>query len=194
MTRHIHTQLLLASAAIALAGCSAALSQEAAPQLPPNTAIVVQSEPELVSSLEATPPEALVSEDVPPPLNAPPPIAQAPTPEHVMPKNPEPPRPQVQAARTRATCEIIVDRTPHGVHVTPVFNASGPISGAYRLVITKTGASGSSDISQGGPLDAGRGDRISLSASEFSLEHGATFRAVLTITEGGREICRKVRT
>ena len=194
MTRSIHVHLLLASAATALAGCSAALSQEAAPQLPPNTAIVVQSGPELVSSLEATPPEALMSEEVPPPLNVPPSTAEAAAPEQVMPKNSEPPRAQAPAARARATCEIIVDRTSHGVRVTPVFNAASAMNGDYRLVITKSGPSGSSDISQGGPLDARRGDRLSLSASEFSLERGATFRAVLTLSDGGREICRKVRT
>lgn len=104
------------------------------------------------------------------------------------------PHAETQHARAPASCEIIVDRTGQGVRITPVIHADSAMSGGYSLVVTKSGASGSSDISQGGPFDAARGERVKLSTSEVSLERGARFRAVLTITEDGREICRDVRT
>ncbi len=177
MTIHFTNHLLLASAIAALAACSSAQSQEIELQGAPNTAVIVQS----FDTAEPLPP---VADDLPPPLIVP---------ESIMP-NVAPPRPQVQHARAPASCEIIVDRTGQGIRITPVIHADHAMNGGYSLVITKTGASGSSDISQGGPFDAARGERVKLSTSEVSLERGARFRAVLTITEGGREICRDVRS
>lgn len=175
--------LMLASAVITLAACSSAQSQEVELQGAPNTAVVLQS----FDTAELQPP---VPEDIPPPLIVPDAIAPATD----APKNVAPPRPAVQSARTDATCEILVARTSSGVRITPVVRAHGSTHGEYSLVVTKTGASGSSDISQGGPFDAAHGERVKLSASEFSLERGARFRAVLTITEDGRQICRDVRS
>jgi hypothetical protein len=40
--------------------------------------------------------------------------------------------------------------------------------------------------------DATRGERVRLGASEFSMERGARFRAVLKVRAGGREICRDI--
>lgn len=170
-------QLLLASAVIVLAACSSAQSQEAELQGAPNTAVVVQS-------FDAAEPQSPMPEEVPPPLIVP---------ESVMP-NVAPLRPEVQRARAPASCEIIVDHTSQGVRITPVVHADHTMSGGYSLVVTKTGASGSSDINQGGPFDAARGELVKLGASEFSLERDAHFRAVLTITEEGREVCRDVRS
>ena len=39
---------------------------------------------------------------------------------------------------------------------------------------------------------AARGERVRLGASEFSMERGAKFRAVLKVRAGGREICRDI--
>lgn len=177
MTVHFTNHLLLASAIAALAACSSAQSQEVELQGAPNTAIVMQS----LDTAEPLPP---VADDLPPPLIVP---------ESVMP-DVAAPHAETQHARAPASCEIIVDRTGQGVRITPVIHADSAMSGGYSLVVTKTGASGSSDISQGGPFDAARGERVKLSTSEVSLERGARFRAVLTITEDGREICRAVRT
>ena len=175
--------LLLASAVLALAACSSAQSQEVELHGAPNTAVTVQS----FDTAELQPP---VPEEVPPPLIVPETIAPA----IEAPKNVAPPRSAAPAARADATCEILVVRTGNGVRITPVVRADGSTHGEYSLVVTKTGASGSSDISQGGPFDAARGERVKLSASEFSLERGARFRAVLTITEDGRQVCRDVRS
>lgn len=177
MTVHFTHHLLLASAVAALAACSSAQSQEIELQGAPNTAVIVQS-------FDTAEPQRPVADEPPPPLSVP---------GSVMP-NVAPPRPEAQHARTPASCEIIVDHTGQGVRITPVIHADHAMSGGYWLVITGTGASGSSDINQGGPFDAARGERVKLSTSEVSLERGARFRAVLTITEGGREICRDVRS
>ena len=85
-------------------------------------------------------------------------------------------------------------RDSNGIRVTPIVNADKSMSGEYSLTITKIGRAGSSDISQGGPFDASRGERVRLSSSEFSMERGAKFRAVLEVRAGGREVCRDVRS
>jgi hypothetical protein len=92
------------------------------------------------------------------------------------------------------TCDIEVSRTSRGIRVTPIVNANRSLSGDFTLTITKGGAGGSSAISQGGEFDARRGERVELSSSEFSMERGARFRAVLKVRAGGNEVCRDVRS
>jgi hypothetical protein len=177
MTNRIH----LISAALVLAGCSSAA------QGAPNTAVVTQSGPDFVESFDAPPAYAPELDGAPPLI--PPPItpsaefrAPAPAPAPVV----------VQKVKARFSCDIDIDRTSNGIRVTPIIRADKSLSGEYSLVITKSGASGSSDISQGGPFDAARGERVRLGASEFSMERGAKFRAVLKVRAGGREICRDI--
>jgi hypothetical protein len=176
-------RIYLFSAALVLAGCSSS-AQEA-----PNTAIVVQSGPELAGSFDAMPPEELLLDGVPPVMPAP--VEPAPL---VAPAEYRAPPPPVAPKRVQAgfSCEIDVYRTSNGIRVTPIVRAGKSLSGEYSLVITKSGAGGSSDISQGGPFDAARGERVKLSASEFSMERGAKFRAVLKVRADGREVCRDI--
>lgn len=176
MTNRIH----LLSAALVMAGCSSAA------QGAPNTAGVTQSGPDFVQSYDA-PPAYAPELDGAPPVVPPPPIAptaewRAPAPAVVM----------VQKVKARFSCDIDIDRTSSGIRVTPIIRADKSMAGEYSLVITKSGASGSSDISQGGPFDAARGERVRLGASEFSMERGAKFRAVLKVRAGGREVCRDI--
>lgn len=178
MTRRIR----LLSAALVLAGCSSAA------QGAPNTAVVTQSGPDFVETLDAPPVYAPELDGAPPVVPAPvTPAPLAPTAERHA-----PPPVVVQKVKARFSCDIDVDRTSNGIRVTPIIRADTSMSGEYSLVITKDGAAGSSDISQGGPFDAARGERVRLSASEFSMERGATFRAVLKVRSGGREICRDI--
>jgi hypothetical protein len=104
--------------------------------------------------------------------------------------------PQQYAIPVRETlwCDISVKRTPNGIRITPLIRAGHAMSGEYSLVITKKGGAGSSDISQGGPFDARRGVKEELGSSEFSLERGSSFRAVLKVRADGREVCREVRS
>jgi hypothetical protein len=172
-------RIYLLSAALVMAGCSSAA------QGAPNTAVVSQGGPEFVESYDAPPADAPELDGAPPVV--PPPIAptaelRAPAPAVVV----------VQKVKARFSCDIDIDRTSNGIRVTPVIRADKSMAGEYSLVITKNGASGSSDISQGGPFDATRGERVRLGASEFSMERGAKFRAILKVRAGGREICRDI--
>lgn len=180
--------LLMFTAALALAGCSSALSQEAV-----NTAVTSQQGSELMASLDEQPPAEIPPLDgapqavgpVPPVVVAPPPVVVAPPPV-----KPAPPAAHVESARL--SCVIDVDRTARGIRITPVVKSGRSLSGEYSLVITKDGAGGSSDINQGGPFEAVRGERVELGSSEISLERGARYRAVLKVRADGREICREI--
>ncbi len=175
------THLMMLSAALVLAGCSSAMSQESS-----NTAVVTQQGPDLMASLDAQSPVDG------PLLDGAPPII---VPENYAPQPAPPPpvnKPVVKQVVARLTCDIDIDRTSYGIRVTPVVRSDRALSGEYSLVITKSGSGGSSDISQGGPFDASRGESVALSASEFSMERGAKFKAVLKVRAGGREICREI--
>lgn len=175
------------SAALLLAGCSSAA------QAAPNTAIVAQGGPAVVSSFDA------VSAGNPT-LDGAPPVAAAPleptplAPPPIMVLAPAPVAPPVVVVKKvqRLSCDIEVKRTSNGIRVTPVVRSDRSLSGEFSLTITKDGAGGSSDISQGGPFDAARGERVKLSSSEFSMERGAKFRAVLKVRAGGEEVCRDI--
>jgi len=175
------THLMMLTAALVLAGCSSAMSQEST-----NTAVVTQQGPDLMASLDAPPPIDEPSLDGAPPVIVPETYApQSVAPAPVL-------KPAVRPVEARLTCDIDIDRTSHGIRVTPVVRSDRALSGEYSLVITKSGSGGSSDISQGGPFDAARGERVALSASEFSMERGAKFKAVLKVRAGGREVCREI--
>jgi len=77
--------------------------------------------------------------------------------------------------------------------LTPIVHAVRSVSGEYSLVIAKSGAGGSSDVSQDGPFDAARGQTVELGTSEFTMERGAKFRAVLKVRAGGEVVCRDIR-
>jgi len=201
MTKDISLRLMMASASLVLAACSSAVSQEVVSTSGSNTAIVTQShggmaDGGLVASLDAASPAQPVLDGGPPPLRTPEPEALAPiVPPAAAPRiiAPEPVAPPA-AVRADFTCDIDVVRTPNGIRITPVVRADRTLNGEYSLVITKTGAAGSSDINQGGPFDAARGERVKLGASEISFERGDKYRAVLKVRANGREICRDARS
>lgn len=177
MTKRIY----LFSAALVLAGCSSAMSQEAA-----NTAVISQGSVDYVATLDGAPPV----EPAPVPLAPPAVIVVAP----VAPVELAAAKPVVVKKVQKFTCDIEVSRTSRGIRVTPVVHANRSLSGDFTLVVTKDGAGGSSDISQGGEFDARRGERVELSSSELSMERGAKFRAVLKVRAGGNEVCRDIRS
>ncbi len=164
-------RIYLFSAAVLLAGCSSA-AQEAT-----NTIITAQGGPVLASTYDIAPADEPLLDGAP---------------SDAAPIEPAPvvPPAVVHRAKVSFSCDIDVDRTSNGIRVTPVVRADKALSGEYTLVITKSGAGGSSDISQGGPFDAARGKSVRLGSSEFSMERGAKFRAVLKVRADGREVCR----
>lgn len=191
MTKDISLRLMMATASLVLAACSSASSQEVVATSGTNTSIVTQSDGGLVASLDVAPPAPPVLDGAPPSLPAPEPIVPpAPAPRVIAPEPLAPPA----VVRANFTCDIDVIRTPNGIRITPVVRADRKLNGEYSLVITKTGSSGSSDISQGGPFDAARGERVKLGASEISFARGDKYRAVLKVRADGREICRDTRS
>lgn len=94
------------------------------------------------------------------------------------------------SASAAMTCEIRATRTADGVRLESFAHASGPITGTYDLVVTKSGSAGSSDISQGGEFDTTSAPSASLGASEISLERGARLHARLTVHGDNGTVCR----
>jgi len=96
-----------------------------------------------------------------------------------------------EGVRSRMACDIRATPTPHGVTISAVLNAADAITGDYNMVITKIGASGSSDVNQAGPFQAARGERVTLGETELGLGRGDRFHAVLTLTGADGQVCRQ---
>ena len=90
----------------------------------------------------------------------------------------------------RASCDIIVQPTSHGIRLKAVARMAYPVSGHYSMVVTKRGRSGSSDITQGGPFKSSGEKDVSLSSAELSVEEASRYRAVLTLHVNDRQVCR----
>ena len=109
--------------------------------------------------------------------------------------------PHTEASRQRdavrpdqgLSCEVLATSTRAGVRLEAVAHAHDGMSGEYELVITKDGAGGSSNITQGGPFDAAPGAVARLGSAEIGLERNARYRAVLTLRDVRGELCRHVR-
>ncbi len=89
------------------------------------------------------------------------------------------------------TCEVRSRRTANGLLIQARAFADRDISGEYHLVITKSGAAGSSDISQSGALDLAAGSSALLGENEISVERGARVRATLTLRDESEQLCRR---
>jgi hypothetical protein len=89
------------------------------------------------------------------------------------------------------SCEVRSRRTANGLLIQARAFADRDISGEYDLAITKSGASGSSDISQSGALDLRAGSSALLGESEISVEQGARVRARLTLRDENGQLCRR---
>jgi len=93
---------------------------------------------------------------------------------------------------SRLSCDVSATPTSHGVRIEARAHAHEPARGEYSLLISKDGAAGSSDISQGGPFTVAAGAEARLGSAELNLERGAHYRAVLVLSANGAEICRHV--
>jgi hypothetical protein len=157
------------------------------------------------SLVEPTAPAAPIAQDYPAQapftepfedVSAPPyePLEQAfappPPPRASEPPYPHPGAPPIRSARA-GLCEVAVKRTRNGVMLTALADPDRSMSGHYSFIITKSGGGNSSDIEQGGPFKTARPGVIELSSSEISMERGAGYRATLTLTSNGREVCRR---
>ena len=89
-------------------------------------------------------------------------------------------------------CELRESSAGPGVTLSAVVNASVSATGSYRLIVTKRGDAGGSDIDQSGGFSISpNGERV-LSVVSTTLERGATYEAKLTVTwKGGTVSCNR---
>lgn len=97
------------------------------------------------------------------------------------------PEEPVWTGTSALTCDIRATHTPRGLRLEAVAHAERAVHGNYDFTITAQGAGGSSDVAQGGLVDLAPGQRAALGVAEIP---DGPFRAVLTLTDAGGELCR----
>lgn len=83
-------------------------------------------------------------------------------------------------------CEIRANRTPVGMEIDGVVRGHPGQSGSYQFELEKTGASGNSDVSQGGDFTIPSTGTTTVSASELNLSRGDVYRVAMTLSTGAR--------
>jgi len=94
---------------------------------------------------------------------------------------------QAGTAAGPVRCEIRVDSTNGTTRLEGVVHADKAVSGSYRLRVNSSGASGRSNIDQGGDFTAGPGNPAMLGSVALDAP-GARLDASLTITVNGKTI------
>ena len=90
-----------------------------------------------------------------------------------------------------AACDIRETPTPHGVRLEAVVHAGDAVHGDYAFVISARGAGGTSDVTQGGPLDLAPGEVATVGSAELPQGH---YRATLTLSDEAGELCHLERS
>ena len=88
-------------------------------------------------------------------------------------------------------CNIRETRTPNGMRIEAVVHADRAIAGAYDFTITAYSSGGSSDITQGGPLDLAAGDHAMVGTAEIPA---GRYRATLTLSDAAGDLCHLERS
>lgn len=89
-------------------------------------------------------------------------------------------------AAQSTSCEIRVARTSFGMEIDGVVHGRQGRSGSYQLELQKSGASGNSDVAQGGDFTIPPSGEAVVSESELNVSHGDTYRAAMTLSSGAR--------
>ncbi len=92
--------------------------------------------------------------------------------------------------REPATCRIHETKTAKGVRLEAVAHAGRSVYGEYDFTINAYSSGGSSDITQGGPVDLAAGERATVGSAEIPR---GRYRAVLTLSDAGGDLCRLER-
>lgn len=90
-------------------------------------------------------------------------------------------------------CDVRFTPTRHGLRIEALAQSGPTVSSEYELVISKDGPSGTSEIVQGGPVEATEGAETVLSASEFGVERGDRYSARLVLRDDDGVFCRAER-
>jgi hypothetical protein len=89
------------------------------------------------------------------------------------------------AVRSTA-CEIRMTPTQIGMKIDGVVHGRSGRSGSYQLELQKSGASGDSDVSQGGDFRLGANGEAIVSESELNISRGDAYRIAMTVSTGAR--------
>jgi len=84
-------------------------------------------------------------------------------------------------------CEVRETRTERGLRLEAVARSDRAVDGSYDLVISTRNSSGSSDVTQGGPVVLLAGRSASLGFAEVPR---GPYRATLILRDADSEICR----
>ncbi len=91
------------------------------------------------------------------------------------------------------SCEVRLTPTRGGLRIEALAHSGEAFSGEYELVVTKTGTSGSSDITQGGPIEIRDSAELILGAAEFGLDRGDHYQARLSLRGESGATCTDQR-
>lgn len=91
------------------------------------------------------------------------------------------------AAAGPVRCEIRVDSTDGMTSLEGVVHADKAVSGSYQFRVKSSGASGRSNLDQGGDFTAGPGNPATLGSITLDTR-GARYDASLTVTLNGKTI------
>jgi len=90
-------------------------------------------------------------------------------------------------------CEIRAIAVPGGIRLESVAFGSPGLSGSYQLSLERSGASGSSNMSQGGDFEVGDDGEVVISVTEFNLGPHDKYNVALTIeSSSGATYCEHV--
>ena len=89
------------------------------------------------------------------------------------------------------TCSVAATTTGNVVDLRGLAESPRPARGRYRLVVTKSGPAGTSNISQGGEFAVEPAAPARVGQVSISVEPEGRYEAILTLVVDGRQIeCR----
>jgi hypothetical protein len=168
------TYMSLAALSFMMAACSAAALPNAAAPVATNAPVAMAS--------PAQPAPAIVEAPSAAPVHAAPPARRVSEPTSA---------PRTATLRDAVSCDVRARTTRNGFLIQAVAHADRAFNGEYELVITKSGGSGSSDVTQSGPFSAAAGETVTLGSTELGAD--GRYRALLVLRDGAGEVCRLER-
>jgi hypothetical protein len=95
-----------------------------------------------------------------------------------------------QASSGPLRCEIRKNQAGGAVELTGIIGSSRAVAGSFRFTVTKSGASGSSNIHQANKFDLAAGQETQVGAVKINLDRGAHGAIELVVTSDDGLECR----
>lgn len=97
---------------------------------------------------------------------------------------------EAAAPAPEANCRIRETPTANGLRLEAIVTADHAVYGEYEFIIEAKGSGGSSNISQGGPVELASGERATVGSAEVSARR---YRAFLTLSDADGALCTAER-